>query len=489
MKALKNITVLFSFFTFFLIFIGISSLSFSQTWSEPINISNMEGVDSQPNITIDKDGIIHCVWVHEMGTNYRKIYYSKSDDDGLSWTEPYDVSQNNEKWMGTPKIVADTNNKLYLTYQHNVGNYYKTVNVMRTCEDGVWSSYDTITAMQLGVVKNFLAIDNNNRLYAFWYWGQTTYYRYFENGNWSNCWEVYNDNGDIILIRDLKCDLTNVLHCVFSYLKNGLPSDSTLVSYSTFENNAWSDMEFIGGPTISAYSYGIDTDTLNYPHVAFRELIPNLPAPVQDSTVYIHKSSLGWSDMEVLATDPFRQKILIDENNKPNVFDIEKLYVDSSMLIHHFKEYSWWESIIVDKSPNASIQYSIGNYNSMLIVVYNKPIEDNASEIMFSKTDILTKSIKSKSHQNLIVKIFPNPFELKLNIQFKVENNERVTIMIYDYNGKLIKTLLNRKISIGDYQLSWDGTDKNGNKIPKGNYLLRLIVGKRIISRPIVFVN
>lgn len=488
MKVLRNIIALFSI-TFFL----SPFYLLSQTWSEPINISNMEGVDSQPDITVDKDGVIHCVWKHIVETNYKKIFYSKSEDDGLTWTEPYDVSQNNEKWMGMPKIVADTNNKLYLTYQHNIGNYYNTVNVLQTFENGVWSEYDTITGGQLGVVDNFLAIDNNNRLYAFWYWGQTTFYRSFENGEWS---EIYNANVGSEgkpFIMDVVADKNNDMHCLFMFWYNWQTSDSAKVTYSKLTpDNTWSELEVLSSPTRNANrTIGIDVDTANFPHIAYREVTPWEPAPKHDTTIYRYKNGNTWSSPEVLVTDPFAQDILIDENNKPNVFDVEKLEGDSCMLVHHYKEYSWWESIVVTESAYASIQYSTVDFNNSLFCSFLKPLPDNYhnSEIHFVKSNLLTKTENQSRKEIFNVHIYPNPFKKHVNILFKINETKTITVKIYNYNGELIKTLMNSKISHEQHQLIWDGTDNNGNIVSSGQYLLRIRAGQRITSRPITFTN
>ena len=93
----------------------------SQTWSEPITIY-AGGYNDTPDFTIDKNGIIHCVWAHKIQTNFYKIFYSKSTDDGYTWSIEQDISQNNSLWMIDPQIVTDTNNLIYITYDCNAGD-------------------------------------------------------------------------------------------------------------------------------------------------------------------------------------------------------------------------------------------------------------------------------------------------------------------------------------------------------------------------------
>ncbi len=45
-----------------------------------------------------------------------------------------------------------------------------------------------------------------------------------------------------------------------------------------------------------------------------------------------------------------------------------------------------------------------------------------------------------------------------------------VTVKIYNESGVLVKTISQENTSNGEYKLSWDFFDDNGNKLPEGNY-------------------
>jgi hypothetical protein len=99
----------------------IPMLALTQTWSEPVTIFS-DGLNRYPDITIDKDGVMHCVWAHYLQTNYWKIYYSKSSDEGQTWSAAQDISLNTSRWMYNPQIIADANNNLYVSYDYNTGD-------------------------------------------------------------------------------------------------------------------------------------------------------------------------------------------------------------------------------------------------------------------------------------------------------------------------------------------------------------------------------
>ncbi len=66
---------------------------------------------------------------------------------------------------------------------------------------------------------------------------------------------------------------------------------------------------------------------------------------------------------------------------------------------------------------------------------------------------------------------YPNPFNPKTRIDYKVVKNGFITIDIYDLKGSLIKNIFEKYHQIGDYSVSWDGKNELGKKVASGNYL------------------
>jgi lysophospholipase L1-like esterase len=69
---------------------------------------------------------------------------------------------------------------------------------------------------------------------------------------------------------------------------------------------------------------------------------------------------------------------------------------------------------------------------------------------------------------------YPNPFNPETTINYQLPKTSYIKITIYNVQGQLIKTLLNQKQSAGYYQLKWNATDSQGDKLPSGLYLCRL---------------
>ncbi|MEE9189571.1 MAG: lamin tail domain-containing protein, partial [Candidatus Neomarinimicrobiota bacterium] len=87
-------------------------------------------------------------------------------------------------------------------------------------------------------------------------------------------------------------------------------------------------------------------------------------------------------------------------------------------------------------------------------------------------------------HQN-----YPNPFNNKTTFRYTLTQDLDVSLIIYDLNGKLIKTLVDQSYRAGTHQVQWDGRDKQGRFIGSGVYLYRLNSGDRTTTRKFVLIK
>ena len=68
----------------------------------------------------------------------------------------------------------------------------------------------------------------------------------------------------------------------------------------------------------------------------------------------------------------------------------------------------------------------------------------------------------------------PNPFNPTTTLKYDVAQSGRVTITIYNVQGKRVRTLYDDHRSRGKYEISWDGRDMNGLLISTGVYFIQL---------------
>lgn len=89
--------------------------------------------------------------------------------------------------------------------------------------------------------------------------------------------------------------------------------------------------------------------------------------------------------------------------------------------------------------------------------------------------------------------ISPNPASNSVVIpipNFHEEPSLSIKVRIYDETGRLVRNLpINQLTNSLINQLTWDGTDENGLKVPSGNYFVHIIMGKREYKNALKFVR
>jgi len=97
--------------------------------------------------------------------------------------------------------------------------------------------------------------------------------------------------------------------------------------------------------------------------------------------------------------------------------------------------------------------------------------------------DMVTVSIDEKNIENIITtQNFPNPFTSGTTIRFNIKKSGHTKLEIFNAAGKKVKTLLNENKDAANYNISWDGTNDEGNDVAAGVYFYKLKHGGRYTS-------
>ncbi len=75
---------------------------------------------------------------------------------------------------------------------------------------------------------------------------------------------------------------------------------------------------------------------------------------------------------------------------------------------------------------------------------------------------------------------YPNPFNPETNITYNLDQQEQVSLAIFNTQGRLVRTLVNKVQSPGQYVIRWDGLDQDGERVSSGLYFYRLQAGEHI---------
>ncbi|MEO0131406.1 MAG: SBBP repeat-containing protein [candidate division WOR-3 bacterium] len=85
----------------------------------------------------------------------------------------------------------------------------------------------------------------------------------------------------------------------------------------------------------------------------------------------------------------------------------------------------------------------------------------------------------------------PNPFKFHTAITYSIPTETKVSLMIYDASGRLVKTLVNEFKRAGIYTVIWDGTDEQERKVGQGLYfyVLKTADNTITIQRKMLFLK
>jgi cytoskeletal protein CcmA (bactofilin family) len=85
---------------------------------------------------------------------------------------------------------------------------------------------------------------------------------------------------------------------------------------------------------------------------------------------------------------------------------------------------------------------------------------------------------------------YPNPFNPSTQISFALpEARGEVSLVIYNTNGQLVKTLIAGEMNAGRHRVIWDATDANGRKVASGVYLYVIKAGNFTAQKKLVLTK
>ncbi len=124
-------------------------------------------------------------------------------------------------------------------------------------------------------------------------------------------------------------------------------------------------------------------------------------------------------------------------------------------------------------SQKAKKQY----YASAQFTQSSNIFENNGFSLLSSLNATNAVSVENNSNPNdfKLSQNYPNPFNPTTKINFSLPAASKVTLTIFDLNGKEITKIINEQnYSQGSHSSVWNGKDFNGNNVSSGLYFYRL---------------
>lgn len=82
-----------------------------------------------------------------------------------------------------------------------------------------------------------------------------------------------------------------------------------------------------------------------------------------------------------------------------------------------------------------------------------------------------------------------NPFASQADLVLSVPSAREARLEIYDVRGRLVTTLLARRLPAGEHRVTWNGVDRTGREVSSGIYFVRASVGEWRAARKLVLLR
>jgi len=138
----------------------------------------------------------------------------------------------------------------------------------------------------------------------------------------------------------------------------------------------------------------------------------------------------------------------------------------------------------LDGLPELAVYFTRTDINALLSNVPNNTAVtlEVKGTIQLSNGTIplrATKVVTVKSSGNAVdVAAYPNPFNPQTSIAYTTRQAGRVTMNVYNVSGRLVRTLKQDEYTdAGTHEVSWNGLDNVGRRVPSGVYFVKATVG------------
>lgn len=133
------------------------------------------------------------------------------------------------------------------------------------------------------------------------------------------------------------------------------------------------------------------------------------------------------------------------------------------------------------KKDGANIPGATGkSYTAKSAGKYKVKVTDNTNSCTATSAAVKVKvpckvmNEEVNENSNSDFKAYPNPFSKSTSISLSLPRLEKISLQIFDVEGRLIRTLADEEMSEGAHTLTWDARDKSGNEVSDGIYFLRM---------------
>ncbi|MCL2064748.1 MAG: T9SS type A sorting domain-containing protein [Candidatus Cloacimonetes bacterium] len=171
------------------------------------------------------------------------------------------------------------------------------------------------------------------------------------------------------------------------------------------------------------------------------------------------------------------QNLIANTDNDVVNLSWEEPIFDGFTIFDSYKIYR--DEIFIDNTDalffiDDNIEYKV-EYTYYVTAFYTNPngesIPSNSVTVKIIVTNIDETILPTQTE---LVGNYPNPFNPETTLHFKLANNSRIVIEVFNIRGQIVKSLVDEYFSAGDYKVHWNGTDDMERSVTSGIYFYRM---------------
>jgi hypothetical protein len=192
--------------------------------------------------------------------------------------------------------------------------------------------------------------------------------------------------------------------------------------------------------------------------------------------------------MEAVITDPDTVWLIGGYNEEQDALDSTNKFVISGIGYEH----------ISGPSLNqARKEHMAAQLDTVIYVFGGTGEHDQVLESVEALVDVVVddscaSAVDIKAHSISSFRLkqnYPNPFNASTTIEFELASEEQVHLALYSAHGRLVKTVVENRLSPGRHRYRWDGTHENGEQLPSGIYFYKLLINEETHTRKMLLVK
>ncbi|MCD4847668.1 MAG: PQQ-binding-like beta-propeller repeat protein [Candidatus Aegiribacteria sp.] len=113
--------------------------------------------------------------------------------------------------------------------------------------------------------------------------------------------------------------------------------------------------------------------------------------------------------------------------------------------------------------------------NELIVTSFDEGVPAAADTINFTVTET---GISLEPTHRLGLCASPNPFHSSASISFELSEPGWTCVTVYELSGRMIRTLENSELGVGQHSIVWDGRRENGEAVSAGLYLCKIQSGE-----------